>query len=230
MASITLRAAIAAIEQHGALLVYPIANRAEPLSLWRVFHPRTKMRWEWDQDGDDRVGELWRMRERLARSREVVYTKWLQNRATFFSRGLFTAMLATYRDTGDLGRGLDPDALEVLRALESDSPLGTKQLRTLTGLTGRMFEASYHRALRELFERMLIVGFGEIDEGAFPSLAIGATRTLFEDLWDASETLDRALAARTIAGHFPKGSAFARQHAKILARLERPPQPLLAER
>ena len=233
MPAITLRTAIAAIDQHGALLVYPIANKPEPLSLWKVFHPRTKMRWDWDASGDRRVVDLWRMREQLARSGEVVYTKWFQNRATFFSRELFTAMLATYRTArpgGRLERGLDPDAVEVLRALESDSPLGTKQLRALTGLTGRMFEASYTRAVRELFERMLIVGFGEIDEGAFPSLALGATSTLFEDLWDASMELDPGAAAATIARGLPPGSPFARQHAKILARLVRPPQPLVAER
>ena len=221
-----MRAAVAAIEERGALLVYPIANQAEPASLWRVFHPRTAMRWDWDESGDARVVALWRLRERLARSREVVYTKWFQNRATFFSRELFTAMLATYRATGDLRRGLEPDALEVLRALESDSPLGTKQLREVTGLRGRAFEASYVRAVRELFQRLLIVGFGEIDEGAFPSLALGATRTLFEDLWDESETLAPEDAARTITRCLPPGSAFARQHAKILVRLARPTPPL----
>ncbi len=219
MAGVTGRRAVEAIEAHGALLVYPIANQAEPRSLWRVFHPRTAMRWDWDESGDARVVALWRMRERLARSREVVYTKWFQSRAMFFSRELFTAMLATYRQAGDLQRDLEPDALEVLPALEADSPLGTKQLRELTGLRGRVFEASYGRATRALFQRLLIVGFGEVDEGAFPSLALGATRALFEDLWDASETLEASEAARTIARHLPPGSPFARQHEKILARL-----------
>ncbi len=38
------------------------------------------------------------------------------------------------------------------------------------------------------------MGYGEIDDGAFPSLAIGATSLIFEDLWSASRdlTLDEA--------------------------------------
>jgi hypothetical protein len=208
--------AIAAIEKHGALLVYPIENRPEPLSLWRVLHPRTPMRWDWDTTADPRVADLWRLREELARSRAVVYSKWYRSRATFFSRELFTALLARHRAAGSLRRGLEPDALEILALLESDSPRSTKQLRADAGLTGKPFEASYRRALDQLFSRGLIVGFGEVDDGAFPSLAIGATRVLFEDLWDASETLDPRVAAACVARHLPSASPFGKHHANVL--------------
>lgn len=213
-----LASATLAVEQHGALLVYPVANRPDPRSLWSVFFPRTPMRWDWDETGDDRVVSLWRLREELARSHEVVYTKWLAGRATFFARDLFVAMLATYRATGALRRGLEPDARDVLAALESDSPQGTKRLRASAGLTGRVFQSAYARATRELFERLLIVGYGEVDEGAFPSLALAATRTLFEDLWEAAGELDPGAAERTIAARLP-GGAFTRQHRRVLARL-----------
>jgi hypothetical protein len=215
------QAAVAAIDRHGALLVYPIENRPEPASLWRVLHPRTPMRWEWDEGADARVAELWQLRERLARSRKVVYSKWFRGRATFFSHELFVAMLAVYRATGRITRELEPDARELLSVLESDSPLSTKQLRIASGLTGKPFEASYRRGLEQLFQRMLIVGFGEVDDGAFPSLAIGATRALFEELWDEAGTLDHAAASRTIARYLRDGSAFAKYHRKVLAALEK---------
>jgi len=48
----------------------------------------------------------------------------------------------------------------------------------------------------------LIVGTGEVPDGAFPSLAVGATELLFEDVWnarhdvpdDATRRLDHVLA------------------------------------
>ncbi|MBS2027495.1 MAG: hypothetical protein JST54_06265 [Deltaproteobacteria bacterium] len=39
--------------------------------------------------------------------------------------------------------------------------------------------------MKALWTRLLIVGAGEVDDGAFPSLAIGSTALLFEDLWRA---------------------------------------------
>src|SRR5262245_39894917 len=89
-------AAIHAIQRHGMLLVFPIDNAREPKSLWSVFYPRAKMRWEWDENGDDRVSRLWHLREELSRSGRVVYGKWFRGRATFFSRDLFRALLSVY--------------------------------------------------------------------------------------------------------------------------------------
>jgi hypothetical protein len=56
-------------------------------------------------------------------------------------------------------------------------------------------EGAYHKALKPLWSRGLIVGYGEVDEGAFPSLAIGATQVLFEELWKESQalTVEKAL-------------------------------------
>lgn len=219
--AVNLASAVSAIDAHGALLLYPIENRSEPLSLWHHYHPRSAMRWDWDSTGDDRVVALWRLRERLARSRRVVYAKWYRGRATFFSRALFTAMLSTYHAHahGDLRGGLDPDAIDVLDALESDSPRSTKELRAAVGLRGRVFEGAYQRALGALWSRLLIVGVGEVDDGAFPSLAIGASRTLFEDLWDEALAMDPSRAARVVGASLPPGSMLARQQAKTLAAL-----------
>jgi hypothetical protein len=185
----TLVRAIRAIEEHGVLLVYPVQNRREPLSLWHVLHPRSAMRWAWDDAADDRVVELWHLRAELAASRKVVYSKWLGGRATFFSRELFRSLLATLRVGGRVTSGLSKTARELLELLEDDSPRGTAALRAHAGLEGRVSEPEFSRSMRELWERLLIVGAGECEEGGFPSLAAGATLLLFEDLWVGAETL-----------------------------------------
>lgn len=221
MARITEARAVKAIDEHGALLVFPIKGRSEPASLWSVLYPRTEMRWAWDDGADDRVVSLWHLRESLSRSGAVVYSKWFQSRATFFSRQLFVAMLADLRALGDPTRGLDEDAARLLAELSADSPQGTKALRAATDLRGRPNDGAYARATRELFARLLVVGFGEIDEGAFPSLAIGATRALFEDLWDEADALPAAERDARIARFLPAGSALRRQldrHRKALIR------------
>ncbi len=205
--------ALQAIEAQGALLVYPIDNRREPASLWYMLHPRTPMRWAWDEGADMRVVELWQLREQLARGREVVYTKWYRGRATFFSRALFTALLARTRK---LERPLGADALDLLAILEEDSPQSTKQLRRATGLTGKQSERVYTSALRELWERLLIVGTGEVDDGAFPSLSIGATRWIFEELWEESSRPVGDAQAELVARVFAPSTPFGKYWHKLL--------------
>ena len=211
--TVTLASAVARIERHGILLVFPIENRPEPRSLWSELYPGTRMRWEWDSEGDHRVGEVWHLRERLARSGKVVYAKWFRGRATLFSKGVFRAMLASLNAAGDLRFGLSPRAAAILELLEDDSPQSTKELRLRADMQGRANEAAYTRALRELWARMLVVGAGEVADGAFPSLAIGATRLLFEDLWLGASgpgAEDEAL----LAGTFADAPLFARELEK----------------
>jgi hypothetical protein len=181
----SIMTAVQAIERRGILLVFPMDNRKEPSSIWSEFYPKSEMRWEWDETGDNRVADLWHLRAQLSSSNKVVYTKWFRSRATFFSRQTFTVLLRL------LGTelGLSRQAREILKTLEMDSPLSTKQLKKATDLQGKLLESTYTRALKELWDRMLIVGYGEIDDGAFPSLAIGATKILFEDLWGESRKL-----------------------------------------
>ena len=50
-----LARAIRIVEKIGICLVFPIENRADPPSLWAALHPNEKMRWEWTDDGDNRV-------------------------------------------------------------------------------------------------------------------------------------------------------------------------------
>lgn len=218
------RKAVAALARSGVLLVYPLDNRPEPPSLWSSFYPRTPMRWEWDDDGDDRVATLWHLRAELSGSGKVIYAKWFRGRATFFSREIFAAFLRLLRDGGrpapEGGRfaterarlaGLSEDAQRILSALELDSPLSTKQLKAAVDLRGREYESRYERALKELWSRLLIVGYGEVDDGAFPSLAIGATHILFEDLWNEAAELTRDEAWERVSARLPENSLFLKQ-------------------
>ncbi len=174
--------AIKAIKEAGILLVFPIKNQSEPLSLWSCLHPRTSMRWEWDVGGDGKVFALWSLREELSRSRKVIYSKWYQGRATFFSKEIFVYLLSYLRTD----RPLPSESQEILDCLEQDSPLSPKQLKELVHLQGKWMESTYQRNMKVLWSRLLILGFGEMDDSSFPSLKIGATQSLFEDLWQAS--------------------------------------------
>jgi hypothetical protein len=177
------------------------------------------MRWAWDADADPRVAELWHLRERLARSKKVVYSKWLTGRATFFSHGLFRASLAALKAEHDLRVGLGRDSRTLLEILLDDSPQPTRRLREATGLEGRANEGAFMRAMRPLWERMLVVGTGEVEEGGFPSLAVGATELVNEPDWLASDqqTPADAVALEAALGRFP---SFARAFRRVLRGLE----------
>lgn len=204
------KSAVSKINSRGALLVFPINNQKEPASLWSEFYPKSKMRWEWDSDGDDRVGKLWSLMKKLSDSREVVYSKWYQGRATFFSRKVFTALLCKSLPQFDEPQ-LSRQAKDLLDALESDSPLSTKQLKLITELRGKDNERFYNRGMKELFSKFLIVAFGEVDDGAFPSLAVGATRNLYEDLLSDAREMKLTEADKIINEFLPIGNLFRKQ-------------------
>lgn len=206
--------AIDAINKQGALLVYPLNNRKEPRSIWSELYPRTKMRWEWDEDGDNRVAELWRLREELSRSRQVVYVKWFQGRATFFSRKAFIHLVA-YLNSSIVAEALNSHSRNILELLMSDSPLSTKQLKAVADLEGRMMEPTYNRAMKPLWQNLLLVGFGEFDDSSFPSLGIGATATLFEDLWSQALTLSPEEGLAYLESIWPKDNPFLKFAMKI---------------
>ncbi len=206
--------AISKINSRGALLVFPINNKKEPASLWSEFYPKSKMRWEWDSDGDDRVSDLWALMKKLSDSREVVYSKWYQGRATFFSRKLFTALLC--KSLGEFDEPhLTPTAKNLLEALESDSPLSTKQLKAVTELRGKDNERFYNRGMKELFNKFLIVAFGEVDDGAFPSLAVGSTRNLYEELLSDAREMKKTEADKIVDEFLPAGNLFRKQLDKL---------------
>lgn len=212
----SLKRAISLIEKRGALLIFPINNRIEPPSLWFELHPGEKMLWEWDEDGDSRVSDLWHLKTKLSASGKVVYTKWYQGRATAFSFPVFKCLLALSGAAREETRLTQKNAETILGILKSDSPLSTKQLREACGLKGKENAAAYERALKELWRKFLIVGFGEVEDGAFPSLAIGATEVIFENLWEEAKTLDHREAKSTLEKTLTSDSLFIKAILKDL--------------
>jgi hypothetical protein len=201
----TLARAKKIVDELGISLVYPIDNREAPRSLWSELHPNVKMVWSWDSDADDRVAELWHLRERLARTHDVAYAKWFRGRATFFSLPIFHAVLGRISEAGDIFAGLPRESHDILDLLRDRSPMSTKEIRAAADLRGKECEALFQHAMKSLWNRLIIVGTGEIDDGgAFPALAVGATELLFEDIWserknvpdEASKHLDRILKAQ----------------------------------
>ena len=58
------------------------------------------------------------------------------------------------------------------------------------------------------FQKYLMVGYGEVDDGAFTSLAVGATKNLYEDLWNSAEKLNEAKAQAVVDKYLKKDSKF----------------------
>ncbi|RYZ80440.1 MAG: hypothetical protein EOP06_25315 [Proteobacteria bacterium] len=79
-----------------------------------------------------------------------------------------------------------------------DSPQSTPLLKENLGLRGKSFESQYNRALKPLWNFLYLVGFGEVDDSSFPSLNIGASATLFEELWLEAQSLDPEQARKSL--------------------------------
>ncbi len=208
MPKLSLRSAIAAIKRHHALLVFPINNKPLPLSLWSVFHSGKKMEWDWSGVGSELIPTLWHLRTELATSNEVVYAKWYQGRATLFSFELFTNLLSTYSSLPDPLAGASDEAKIIHSILMDDSPLPTKELKLRVREESATVTNTFDRSMKELWKRFLIVGYGEAEEGGFPSLAVGTTKNLFEELWDTSLTITSELRDKNLSMLLDKESLF----------------------
>ena len=103
--------------------------------------------------------------------------------------------------------------MELLDRLRELSPRSTKELRAEVGLRGKPFESLFTHAMKALWTRLLIVGTGEVPDGAFPSLAVAATEMMFEDAWNARARVPRAAEAQ-LAKVLTRSKAFAREVAK----------------
>lgn len=205
---------IDAIQRRGCLLVYPLANQQEPASLWSELYPKTKMRWEWDQEGDERVSNLWIWREELSRSQEVVYAKWFRNRATFFSKDIFVSLLS-YLGSVRNEVSLPRDSQEALESFLMDSPQSTKVIKENLGWQGKMMESHYNRAMKPLWNYLFLVGFGEVQDSSFPSLNMAATQNIFEDLWLKAQELDPTKAEKNLRSILGEENLFFRHAVKL---------------
>lgn len=178
------------------------------------------MRWEWDSDGDDRVGEMWRLREELSRSGKVLYAKWYQGRATFFSKNVFVNLLA-YLGTSKDQFPLSRTSQEALDSFLLDSPQSTKLIKENLGWQGKLMESHYNRAMKPLWNGLFIVGYGEEDDSSFPSLRMAATQNLFEDLWLESQEIDTSSAERNLIRILGESNPFWKYAQRVKQRMVR---------
>lgn len=215
----------AIVDRLGITLVYPLAHHADPPSLWAELYPGRAMEWSWNADADPRVAEVWHLRERLSREGDVAYAKWFRGRATFFSLPVFHALLGRLADAGDVFGGLPREAMEILEIVRERSPLSTKEIRAAADLRGKAYERVFEHAMKTLWARLLIVGHGEIADGAFPSLAVGATELLFEDIWLARENVPED-ASRQLDIALERSPKFRRELGRSLAAVDSSPRRL----
>ena len=52
------------VDRMGIVLVYPLPDVP---SLWSELYPGARMDWDWSEDADPRIADLWHGRERLMR-------------------------------------------------------------------------------------------------------------------------------------------------------------------
>jgi len=216
--------ALAAINERHVQLVYPIQNAREPRSLWHSLHPRSAMRWDWSEDADQRVVDLWHLKDDLCLGREVVYAKWFRGRATFFSRAIFVPILALLGTTRAEALRRNANASRLYAELLDNSPQTPRRLRQAVDLVGSHNRGDYERGVKLLWEQLVIVGTGEVDEGQFPALAMGATRHILEDLWEEAAGMEPRDAEARCQALLPAASPFSRFLDRLMRRV-RSPQP-----
>ncbi len=209
--------AVKHINKHKICLVFPIKNNPEILSLWKCFYPRAKMKWEWDDSADNRVAKLWHLREEMASSRKIVYAKWYKGRATLLSKDIFVNMLALFEVAAEERIFKYKTAERIYDALEDNSPLSTKQIKKECDLAGKFMLADFNRSTKELWESLKIVGVGEKDDGAFPSLLVGASKLMHEELWAESKNISTQDAYLYLHAKLGKENKFFHYIQKLLA-------------
>lgn len=196
--------------------MFPMENKKDPPSLWGEFFPKSRMIWKWDESGDSRISDLWHMRTELSACGEVAYAKWYRGRATFFSLPVFSALLKSLAIPNPALKPLSKTAASMLETLDDDSPRSLRYLKQVVDLQGRYNETAFTRVLKELWTRLLIVGFGEIDDGAFPSLALGSSRLLFEEQWDDAVAMKTERASKILTSLKGADNSFLKFHSRLL--------------
>lgn len=121
-----------------------------------------------------------------------------------------------------LAHGGNPTSPEISRPASSlldllldNCPQSAKNLKKMARSEFGWPEAEYERAMRELWLRFLIVGFGEVDDGAFPSLNVCATQLIFEDLWRDAHKPDFAPWKSLQEKYLPAGSLWLKNYARM---------------
>jgi hypothetical protein len=184
--SIRFKKMLECIEEKHWALVYPLKGKDQWPSLWHHLYPRRPMNWSWDSEADPRISQLWADREDLASQKLAVYTKYFRDRATFFSKPYFVSLLREHRPWTK--KPSDRLSRWLLDSLLDNTPQSTKMLkRRWRSLDGSAPNGNWDRSLKTLFRGLWIVGLGEEDDGAFPSLRLGATELAWEELWQEAQ-------------------------------------------
>lgn len=148
------------------------------------------MKWDWSEDADPRVVDIWHLKDELCFGQDVVYAKWFRGRATFFSKEIFVPVLCLLETTQVDEIHRSTHATDIYEELLDSSPQTPKLVRQAVDLSGSQNRSDYEKAVKLLWEQLLIVGTGEVDEGQFPALAMGATKHIFEELWHEARSMD----------------------------------------
>lgn len=69
--------------------------------------------------------------------------------------------------------------------------------------------------MKALWDSFQIVAFGEVEDSSFPSLAVGASQNLFEELWQESQEMSESMALKIIDEKLPLGSTWRKYWDKI---------------
>ncbi|MNL53091.1 hypothetical protein D3C87_1763110 [compost metagenome] len=124
-------------------------------------------------------------------------------------------MLAFLKTTTEKIENLSPSSREALDTLLMDSPQSTKIIKENLGWQGKLMESHYNRAMKPLWNALLIVGYGEVEDSSFPSLNMAATQHLYEDLWQKSEEIPPEQAEKNLTKTLGENSLFLKQARKL---------------
>jgi len=101
------------------------------------------------------------------------------------------------------------------QCFEENSPLSTKEVKAAAELRGKENERAFERGMKELWSRMLVVGFGEKDDGAFPSLQVGASKLLLEPMWRRGREMSEGEAREIVERVMPEGSMLSKDYGPV---------------
>jgi len=182
IAKLTLQSALDQVEKIGRVAIFPEKKPSKHsiISLWELFYPRTKMKWEWDDSADNRVVKLWWLKNEIAQTQKVLYGRFFGNRPVLVSKSETRRTLKTLEK-----KPLTSLAREILSRLEDNSPQTKRMLgRELRAEGWEPTKSEFERSLIDLQKNFLIVSLGdsEREKGPMPSSEYAALSLIFPDL------------------------------------------------
>ncbi|MEO5668509.1 MAG: hypothetical protein ABIR96_10655 [Bdellovibrionota bacterium] len=177
-----LKSALDQVERVGRVAIFPEKNKKKNsiVSLWEIFYPRTKMKWEWDEAADNRVVKLWWLKNEIAQTQKVLYGRFFGNRPVLVSKKEALKILVTLEP-----RRHSRLASEILSRLEDNSPQTKRMLgRALRDDGWEPTKSEFEKALLDLQRDFKIVNLGdsEREKGPMPSTEYATLALIFPDV------------------------------------------------